>query len=371
MANSFTIYWTPEGWAELGEGNPITGAWGTGFKEKIPPESRIFVTNIQAGVLRLVGAFTVEEVQVMDSPDEQWQARELLVAKKGSSSLIKLTDVPTEIARSLRFIKSDGTESTVAYDDDGKVNGQAMRAIRQLTEKSAADLEMLITKPVDREWSEDELKASVDAYLEMLQKARVSEPFVKKDYYKLLANQFGRTPGAFEYRMQNISFVMGLMGRDWIPGLPPAKNVGVNIAAQLERFINQAEKNSVNSSVAESLIVARERKAVVASPAGSKEPTQTTATTTSFVRDLKVKAWVLERAKGMCEACDAPAPFTTVDGYPYLEVHHVRKLADKGSDTPSNAVALCPNCHRRLHFSVDALAYRDELYKKVDALKKE
>ena len=164
---------------------------------------------------------------------------------------------------------------------------------------------------------------------------------------------------------------MGLMGRDWIPGLPPAKNVGVNIAAQLERHINGAEKQSVNCLASESLIVAKERKSMVVPPAGAKEPTQTTSTATSFVRDLKVKAWVLERAQGACEACDAPAPFTTVDGYPYLEVHHVRKLADQGSDTPSNAVALCPNCHRRLHFSVDALAYRDELYKRVDALKKE
>jgi 5-methylcytosine-specific restriction endonuclease McrA len=371
MTKSFTIYWTPEGWAGIGEGNPIPGAFGSGFKEKIPPGSRIFVTNIQGGALRLVGAFTAGSIETLNPSAETWNASEQLIAENGTSSPVKLTVVPTQVTQSLRFIKSDGTESAVAFDADGKVNGQAMRTIRQLTEKSADDLEALIKKPTDREWSEGELRASVNAYLEMLQKINANESFVKKDYYKSLANQFGRTPGAFEYRMQNISFVMGLMGRDWIPGLPPAKNVGVNIAAQLERYINEAENQSVNSFASEALIVSKERKSMVASPNGNQQPSQITSTSTSFVRDVKVKAWVLERAKGICEACEVPAPFTTVDGYPYLEVHHVRKLADKGSDTPSNAVALCPNCHRRLHFSVDALAYRDELYRRVSELKKE
>ncbi|WP_244143595.1 HNH endonuclease [Burkholderia multivorans] len=46
----------------------------------------------------------------------------------------------------------------------------------------------------------------------------------------------------------------------------------------------------------------------------------------------------------------------------FFEVHHLRRLADDGSDTPTNAVAVCPNCHRRLHFSENARAYRETLY---------
>ncbi len=41
--------------------------------------------------------------------------------------------------------------------------------------------------------------------------------------------------------------------------------------------------------------------------------------------------------------------FEREDGSP-LEVHHVIRLADGGSDTINNSVALCPNCHRELHF---------------------
>ena len=37
------------------------------------------------------------------------------------------------------------------------------------------------------------------------------------------------------------------------------------------------------------------------------------------------------------------------DGSPYLEPHHIVWLSRGGEDTPSNTVALCPNCHRRMH----------------------
>jgi hypothetical protein len=38
------------------------------------------------------------------------------------------------------------------------------------------------------------------------------------------------------------------------------------------------------------------------------------------------------------------------DGSPFLETHHLIRLADGGPDTVENAVAVCPNCHRRLHY---------------------
>ncbi len=41
--------------------------------------------------------------------------------------------------------------------------------------------------------------------------------------------------------------------------------------------------------------------------------------------------------------------FEREDGSP-LEVHHVIRPADGGSDTINNSVALCHNCHRELHF---------------------
>lgn len=63
--------------------------------------------------------------------------------------------------------------------------------------------------------------------------------------------------------------------------------------------------------------------------------------------------WVAENAKrranGQCELCQKPAPFNRKDGSPYLETHHIEWLASGGADTVENTVALCPNCHKKMH----------------------
>lgn len=46
------------------------------------------------------------------------------------------------------------------------------------------------------------------------------------------------------------------------------------------------------------------------------------------------------------------APFLRKkDNSPYLEVHHIITLANGVDDTVENAIAVCPNCHRELHFA--------------------
>ncbi len=73
-----------------------------------------------------------------------------------------------------------------------------------------------------------------------------------------------------------------------------------------------------------------------------------------------IKRYALLRSNGTCEACKESAPFKSKFG-PFLEVHHVFRLADGGPDHPANIVALCPNCHRRAHYSVDAKKFNDGL----------
>jgi 5-methylcytosine-specific restriction protein A len=70
-----------------------------------------------------------------------------------------------------------------------------------------------------------------------------------------------------------------------------------------------------------------------------------------YRRNADVVAEVLYRAKGKCEECHSPAPFPRAsDGSPYLEAHHRIMLSHGGEDTVENALAVCPNCHRKLHF---------------------
>jgi len=90
-----------------------------------------------------------------------------------------------------------------------------------------------------------------------------------------------------------------------------------------------------------------------------------------FKRDPVVKKWVLQEANGVCECCGKPAPFIKKDGTPFLEHHHVKQLADGGSDTPENSVALCPDCHRAFHYSQDKDLLVDKIYDTVLRLKRE
>ena len=69
----------------------------------------------------------------------------------------------------------------------------------------------------------------------------------------------------------------------------------------------------------------------------------------SFERNAAVSELAKRRANGKCQLCDQNAPFLTKDGTPYLETHHIIWLAKGGKDSPENTVAICPNCHRRMH----------------------
>lgn len=71
--------------------------------------------------------------------------------------------------------------------------------------------------------------------------------------------------------------------------------------------------------------------------------------TTAYVRDAAVAEYVRRHASGVCDLCQTPAPFRNRKKEPYLECHHVVWLAQGGEDTITNTVALCPNCHRKMH----------------------
>lgn len=221
-------------------------------------------------------------------------------------------------------------------------------------------------------WSQDELESAVNAYIEMLNLYRGGKAYVKRHYYRDLSEKHNRTEKSFEYRMQNISYVLSLLGREWLPGLKPAKNVGENVAGQIEELIFKAEGRKAPPVAAFEVQVREETvRKYLKEPVGAKKPVAFLASITQFKRDPSVKAWVLEEAKGVCECCNKKAPFLDADGSPFLEIHHIRRLADQGSDTVSNAVALCPNCHRELHYGQQAMVLVEKLYFQVGRLIRE
>jgi 5-methylcytosine-specific restriction protein A len=151
----------------------------------------------------------------------------------------------------------------------------------------------------------------------------------------------------------------------------------VHEADHIERAVdrNGTERNAIVFEL-RPLAAIKESLELVAVPLGMSleklrdgallAATSSVAKTTGTRRDVyqrseDVRNYVLARAKGHCQGCDAPAPFLRVDGTPYLEPHHLRRVSDGGPDHPAFVIALCPNCHRRVHAGVDGAKYNSEL----------
>ncbi|MEH7255799.1 HNH endonuclease, partial [Neobacillus niacini] len=82
--------------------------------------------------------------------------------------------------------------------------------------------------------------------------------------------------------------------------------------------------------------------------------------TAVYDRSVYIKEFARKVANGICQLCDNEAPFRDKQGNLFLEVHHIHYLSQGGCDTIDNVVALCPNCHRKIHH-----LELDEDYKKL------
>ena len=92
----------------------------------------------------------------------------------------------------------------------------------------------------------------------------------------------------------------------------------------------------------------------------SPKPAARVAVGVQIIRNEAVATYVKAAANGSCDLCQSCAPFNDGAGQPFLECHHVNHLAKGGADTKENAVALCPNCHRKMH-SLDLASDREIL----------
>lgn len=101
---------------------------------------------------------------------------------------------------------------------------------------------------------------------------------------------------------------------------------------------------------------------------GVQSPERRAVHTGAYVRSAAVVKWVRARAGDYCEGCGDPAPFKTLNGAPYFEVHHIKALSEGGEDTIKNTIALCPNCHRRTEYAADAAEFNQTLAERLKEL---
>ncbi|WP_353048829.1 hypothetical protein [Pseudomonas fluorescens] len=88
-------------------------------------------------------------------------------------------------------------------------------------------------------WSDEELEASVDAYLKMLDRELNGQTFRKSVENQLLRDGplSKRSASSVEYRMQNISAVLEQMDLPRISGYMPAKNIGAGVAQRIRKVL--------------------------------------------------------------------------------------------------------------------------------------
>lgn len=124
-------------------------------------------------------------------------------------------------------------------------------------------------------------------------------------------------------------------------------NIVSDEALEIQDILNAEVDKSVGDS-------SKARKHRLAS--SSRQPGIAIVSTIVFIRNYDVIAEVLCRANGFCERCGKEAPFKRKsNGNPYLEVHHCKPLSQGGDDSVENAIGLCPNCHREMHYGESGL----------------
>lgn len=145
-------------------------------------------------------------------------------------------------------------------------------------------------------------------------------------------------------------------GEEVLESLPEKDSEGVNDSPQVDRA--QDRESS------EKLIDLRRK----AEKAAQENPVRESASQTSkYNRSSEIKDYAKARASGFCECCSDPAPFENTDGEPYLEIHHVDELGKGGPDSPDRVVAICPTCHRRIHYGSDGEEINSKLRDKLES----
>lgn len=124
-------------------------------------------------------------------------------------------------------------------------------------------------------------------------------------------------------------------------------------------ILNEAIEKEVAPIVIDDLAASRAAALAAASAQGKGAPVK--GSRNLYLRSRAVRDYVLLRANGACELCLEPAPFARLDGTLYLEPHHTTRLSDGGPDHPSHVGALCPSCHREIHFGQEGARKNAEL----------
>lgn len=188
-------------------------------------------------------------------------------------------------------------------------------------------------------------------------KAHVEEEIPGEDQYSLTGETYSgpavELEGVCEYLFWNQLSLKKLNEKN-------GKNINVRRATllgpELVSYIHEVDSQQKSEKELERLFSeATATELRMLAKAHSREcPVSRTRNVKQYDRSPLVSAYVKKRANQHCELCRKRAPFCDKYGKPFLEVHHIRWLSEGGADSIYNTVALCPNCHRKMHIVQDS-----------------
>lgn len=84
------------------------------------------------------------------------------------------------------------------------------------------------------QWTDDGLRACVEAYARMMAAESRSTPLKKSDIVAALVERTGRTKGSIEMRLQNISAVLQDREADWLDGYKPLSHYPERLKSSID-----------------------------------------------------------------------------------------------------------------------------------------
>lgn len=93
---------------------------------------------------------------------------------------------------------------------------------------------------VGEDWSDDEVRATVQAYFEMLRLDAAGQPYVKAEFNAEVRTKLrGRTKAAVELKFQNISAVLDSLDLPFIPGYKPRGHAQLLLRKVIQQLLDQ------------------------------------------------------------------------------------------------------------------------------------
>jgi len=191
------------------------------------------------------------------------------------------------------------------------------------------------------DWTHEQLAAAVEAYRWMQERTAQGLKLNKTQLYRDLSLKHGRTPKAWEYRMQNISHVLDQLKENWIEGLKPAKNVGPEVTGVLIKLL----KVGLPSALSPATLSLLERQRQLLDQSGYFLPENVEDQRNRALRSIVQRQGQREFRAALLEAYGSKCAMTGCGVVDVLEAAHIHRYLGDVTNIVSNGLLLRADVH--------------------------